>query len=187
MLQGWHRFLFNFLIALLVGWWMLRLPIPDFNKYLLIAIIVGAVTVDFAITFFIRRNRSKKAFRFLHTDTMPKTTTYAELRKQVALSTPFYLFIAIAAASIPAVAVFESPVTPITVGATALAILVPQKYWSIRRHYRPIDAQGGADTRHQLEFVEGARGVYGSRLMPVAYVVSVTILAVSMAIWLIAS
>ena len=117
---------------------------------------------------------------------MPKETTYAELWKQVALSTLLHLFIAIAVTSILAVAVFETPVVPIIVGASALAILVPQRYWSLRRHYHPIEAQAGAAMRHQLEFVADAEGVYGSKLLPVTYVGLSVIVMTSLAIWLIA-
>ena len=182
MLQGWHRFTFNFLIAVLIGWWTFHITI----NYMFVAVIVGVVTLDFAVTFYLWRNRSKKAFRFFHVDTMPRETTYAELWKQVALSTLLYLFIAIAATSILAAAVFESPVVPIIVGASALAVLVQRKYWSLRRHYRPIEAQGGTAIRHQLEFVADAEGVYGSKMLSVTYVGLVIVVMTSMAIWLIA-
>lgn len=182
MLQGWHRLTFNFLSAVLIGWWTFHIT----SNYLFVAIIAGAVALDFAVTFYLWLNRSKKAFRFLQVDTMPKTTTYAELWKQVAFSTILHLFIVIAGVSIMAVAVFKTPVAPIIVGASALAILVPQRYWSLRRHYRPIEAQGGTATRHQLEFVADAEGVYGSKLLSVTYVGLVIVVMTSLAIWLIA-
>ena len=153
MLQGWHRLTFNFLIALLVGWWMLRLPIADSNKHLLLAVIAGAVAVDFAITFFIRRNRSKKVFRFLNATTMPKMTTYAELWRQVALSTLINLCIITIGALILILTVFESPVVPILMVAAVLATQAPHRYWSLRRRYRKVEVQNGADTHYQLELV----------------------------------
>ena len=183
MPQGWHRLLFNCLIAAAVTWAILRMPISDSNRYLLLALLAGSVVIDFAVHLYLRRNRSNKAFRFLHADTMPKTTTYAELRRQVALSALVYLLIAAVCALVMIMTVFESPIVPILMVPTALAVLVPRKYWSLRRHYRPAAFGDGVGAR-QLEFASDARSGYGAKLLLVLYVGLVAIVMTSLAIWL---
>ena len=181
MLQGWHRFLFNCLIAVVLGWWTFR----HTGNYLLVAVIAGAVALDFAVSTYLWRNRSNKAFRFLRVDTMPETTTRSELWKQVALSTLLYLIVATAAASILAVAVFESPIVPVLMVAAVLTFHVPQKYWALRRHYRPVEIQNEVDIHHRLEFVADMKSVYGSKLLSVSYAGLVAIAMLTLAIWLI--
>ena len=182
----WINLLFFYLIAAFIGWWILRTPLSVSDKYLLVALTAGAIVLDFVVRVYLWRNRSNKAFRFLRADTMPKTTTRSELWKQVALSTLLHLFIAASAALILAVVVFESPIVPVLMVAAVLTIRVPQKYWALRRHYRPVEVQNGVVIHHRLELASDVKSVYGSKLLSVSYVGLVAIAMITMAIWLIA-
>lgn len=175
------RFLFLCLIAGVIGWWVFRVT----NNYLLVAIIAGAVVVDSIVRIYLFRSRKKpnRFTRFLRTDTMPKTTTQSEIWKQVALSALLYLFVATGCALIVLTA-FETPIIPILMAVTTLLILVPRKYWSLRRYYRPAKVRDGVEAQQRLEFDEDMESIYGSKLLFLGYGALVIIIMTSMGIWL---
>ncbi len=179
--QEWPRLLFSYAIAAVIGWWVFRVT----NSHLLMAILVGSVTVDFVVRAYLWRSKPNRFTRFLRTDTMPQETTYSEIWKQVALSALFYLLIAVGGALLLRT-VFESPVVPILMAVMILLIFVPERYRSLRRYYRPVEVRIGVTSQQQLVFDADMKSIYGSKLISVLYGGSVTIISISLGIWLIA-
>lgn len=81
--------------------------------------------------------------------------------------------------------VFESPVVPILIAVMILLIFVPERYRSLRRYYRPVEARDGVDSQQRLVFDTDMKNTYESRLLVILYNVLVLVAMIGIGIWLI--
>lgn len=148
---------------------------------------IGVVLVDLIVRIYLYRMRSNpnRFTRFLRTDTMPQVTTHSEIWKQVALSALFYSPLA-AAGALLLLTVFESPVVPILMAVMILLIFVPERYRSLRRHYRPIEVRDEVDSQQQLVFDADMKNGYRSGLLFILYNGLMLVAMIGIGIWLIA-